>query len=237
VQTQHRVLDLGHVLHPLLRMQRVLRFAVAMLCVMLWPDVARADENRRGLQVEGMIGGSACIPGRAPCQQDAQAFDGLTKPSFATGVAIGARPFRWFMVGALYRWGMFHPDYVTADGSDYDWGGQHTVALMLRPIIPIWRFDLGFNIAPGYARQVFVREFAGDRDFSQGFAMLIGPTLDVYLTNRFFLGAEVDFIFNTQKDICVRRDGDTRCFDDGEEAAITPTHQALFGLHMGWTFF
>jgi hypothetical protein len=217
-------------------MQRALRFVVALLCVAVWPDTVRADENRRGLQVEGMIGAAACIPGRAPCRQDADAFDGFTRPSFGTGVAIGARPFRWFMIGALYRWGMFHPDYVTGDGVDYEWGGQHTVALMLRPILPIWRFDLGFNIAPGYARQVFRRELGSDRDYSQGFAMLLGPTVDVYLTDRFFLGAEADLILNTQDKICLHRGGETRCFDDGDEASLTPTHQVLFGLHLGWTF-
>jgi hypothetical protein len=204
---------------------------VALLCTFLYAGMARADENRRGLQVEGMIGGSACLPGRAPCKQDQDTFDGFTKPSFGTGVAIGFRPVRWFMIGGLYRWGMFHPDY---DGVEYSWGGQHTAALMLRPIIPIWRFDLGFNIAPGYARQVFRRDDGG-RDYSQGFAMLIGPVLDVYVTDRFFIGAEVDFIFNTQETVCRREGGDTTC-SKGPDLALTPTHQALFGLHLGWTF-
>ena len=206
------------------------------LCTFAYVATAHADENRRGLQVEGMIGGSACIPGRAPCRQDQELLDGFTKPSFGTGAAIGARPVRWFMIGALYRWGMFHPDYDGVDGDVYRWGGQHTVALMLRPILPIWRFDLGLNIAPGYARQVFRRAEGRDRDYSQGFAMLVGPTVDVYLGERFFLGAEVDFIFNTQEKVCQRRGDDTQCFDAGDTLTLTPTHQALFGLHFGWTF-
>lgn len=217
-------------------MKRAVLPAFAMLLTATFAGTAHADENRRGLQIEGMIGGSACLPGRAPCRHDGDTFDGFTKPSFGTGVSIGFRPVKWFMIGGLYRWGMFNPDYDGMD-VDYSWGGQHTAALMLRPIIPIWRFDLGVNIAPGYARQVFRRNDGG-RDYSQGFAMLVGPVLDVYLTDRFFLGAEVDFIFNTQEKVCERRGDDTTCFKvaDDDDIKLTPTHQALFGLHFGWTF-
>ncbi len=198
---------------------------------------AHADENRRGLQLEGMIGGAGCLPGRAPCRHDDAILRGGTKPSFAAGVALGARPFRWLMVGGLYRWGMFNPDYRTGDGVDYAWGGQHTVAAMIRPILPVWRFDLGLNLAPGYARQVFRRNAGRDKDYSQGFAFLGGPVVDLYLGERFFLGAEVDFIFNSQQKACEVRDGDTECFRVGDRTTLTPTHQVLFGLHLGATFF
>jgi hypothetical protein len=213
--------------------RRTLLSFSAVACSLALSSTANADENRRGLQLEGMIGGAGCIPGRAPCHQDNDVLDGKTLPSFGVGGAIGIRPVKWFMIGALYRWGMFHPGYSTGDGVDYTWGGQHTVALMLRPIIPIWRFDLGLNIAPGFGRQVFRREEGKDRDYSQGFAFLVGPVLDIFVTDNFFLGAEVDFIFNTQAKVCQRRGGDTTCFRESDQPTLTPTHQVLFGIHLG----
>jgi len=202
-----------------------------------WQTEASAVEpNRRGGQVEGMIGGAACIPGRAPCHQsDGLLFDGTTLPSFGTGVAIGARPVRWFMLGAVYRFGMFTPRYDVGDGPDYRWAGQHTIGFLMRPILPIWRFDLGFNIAPGYSRQIFKIDAGNDRDISQGFAMLIGPTFDVFLTDRFFIGGGVDFIFNTQKKVCQVRSGNSTC-GVRLERVVAPTHQVLFGFRLGGTF-
>jgi hypothetical protein len=209
--------------------------SAAIAAVLATAPEAHADENRRGLQLEGMIGGSGCLPGRTPCRQDQAVLSGGTKPSFGVGAALGARPFRWLLIGGMYRWGMFNPDYRT-DTDAYTWGGQHTIAALIRPIIPIWRFDLGLNIAPGFGRQVYRRETGRDRDYSQGFAFLTGPTVDVFLTDRFFLGAEVDFIFNTQKKVCEVRDGDKTCFQVGDRPTLAPTHQVLFGLHLGGTF-
>jgi hypothetical protein len=215
---------------------RALAGVAALGCSLALSSTANAEPNRRGLQIEGMVGGAACLPGRAPCRQENDILDGRTRPSFGIGGAIGIRPVKWFMIGALYRWGMFHPGYSTEDGVDYKWGGQHTVALMLRPIIPIWRFDLGLNIAPGFGRQVFRRDQGRDRDYSQGFAFLVGPVLDIFVTDNFFLGAEVDFVLNTQSKVCQRRGEDVTCIRKPDGPMLTPTHQVLFGLHLGGTF-
>ncbi|MBK6919333.1 MAG: hypothetical protein IPH07_18195 [Deltaproteobacteria bacterium] len=194
-----------------------------------------ADVQKRGGQIEGMIGGSGCIPGRAPCRQDGVLLQGGTRPSFGTGVALGYRPVKWFMFGGMYRYGMFNPDYRVDGDSGYRSAAQHTFAVMFRPILPIWRFDFGLNIAPGFGRQVFHLDHGRDRDLSQGFSFLTGPTVDVFLTRRFFLGAEVDFIFNTQRRVCQRR-GDTTTCSNTPERNVAPTHQVLFGLHLGGTF-
>lgn len=182
-----------------------------------------------------MIGGAACIPGRAPCHRQDPVLDGVTRPSFGTGAALGYRPVRWFLFGAIYRFGMFDPDYNATDGVDYRWGGQHTVGFLMRPILPLWRVDLGLNLAPSFARQVFRLDNGRDRDYSQGFAMLVGPTFDVFLTDNFFLGAGVDFIFNTQKRVCEVRGGSTAC-STRPVRLVAPTHQVIFGLRLGGTF-
>lgn len=195
------------------------------------------DENepdRRGFQIEGMIGGAGCIPGRAPCRYREDTFRGYTQPSLGTGVTLGWRARSWMFLGAMYRLGMFQPNYDGLE-SDFRYAAQHTAAVVIRPILPVWRFDLGLNIAPGYARQVFRRSASDDREWTQGFAMMVGPTLDVWLAEHFFLGVEVDFIFNTQRRVCSQRGGTELCAIDLERP-LAPTHQSLFGLHLGGTF-
>jgi hypothetical protein len=194
------------------------------------------DDNkpeRRGFQLEGMIGGSGCMPGQAPCRYQDDLFSGHTQPGLGVGATLGWRARKWFFLGAMYRLGTFQPNYDGPD-SNYRYAAQQTVALVLRPILPIWRFDLGLNVAPGYSRQVFRYDRSSDRDWSQGFSMMIGPTIDVFITDRFFLGAEVDFILNTQRRSCLQR-GDTEVCSNNPERQVAPTHQALFGLHLGGT--
>lgn len=193
-----------------------------------------AAVQRRGIQLEGMIGGAGCIPGRAPCRYDTQFFSGYTAPSLGLGATIGWRAAPWLMVGGMYRLGMFTPLY---DGPSprYSVAAQHTVAAFIRPILPIWRLDLGFNLAPGYGRQTFHFDRSDDRDYSQGFSILLGPTIDFWVRPRLFLGAEIDFIFNTQRRVCSQRGGADRCLISPTNQ-VAPTHQSLFGFHIGGTF-
>lgn len=225
-----------HTIHGSRRLLRATTLMATLTAAFAWAsDASAGDTQRRGLQIEGMVGGVACIPGRARCHQDSLTISGRTRPSFGTGAALGFRPVKWFMFGAIYRFGMLNPDYRVDPGSSYRWAGQHTVALMLRPIIPIWRFDFGLNIAPGYGRQVFYVDHGKDRDITQGFSLLLGPTIDAYVTRHFFVGAEVDFIFNAQKKVCQRRDGASTC-NSNPAPRVAPVHQVLFGLHLGATF-
>ena len=192
------------------------------------------EPDRRGFQIEGMIGGAGCVPGRAPCRYENEFLRGYTQPSLGTGVTLGWRARSWFFLGAMYRLGMLNPNYDGRD-PDYRYAAQHTAALVLRPILPIWRFDLGLNVAPGYSRQVYRYEGSEDRDWTQGFSMTVGPTLDIFITDQFFLGAEVDFIFSTQRRLCLQRGNSELCATDPEDLPLAPTHQALFGLHIGGT--
>lgn len=197
---------------------------------------ARADEDRRGLQIEGMVGVAGCLDGRVACHQSTEVLGGRLRPSFGTGFTAGFR-LRWLLVGGLYRWGMFNPDYSRPAELDYDWGGQHTMAALLRPILPLWRFDLGLNLAPGFSRQVFGRGLTGDRDYAQGFAFLVGPTVTFYLSEHMFIGAEAEVIFNAQRRACQRRDGANACFRVGSDTpALGPTHQIMGGIVLGATF-
>jgi hypothetical protein len=195
---------------------------------------ARPDVHRKGAQIEGLIGGSNCIPGRQQCRSDSPVLNGVTRGSVGGGVALGWRARPWILVGAMYRGGMFRPDYEIIGGRDYSSGEQHSAYAFLRPIIPVWRFDLGVNLAPGYSRQIFHLD-DGDQDYTQGFSFMVGPVVDIFVTKHFFLGFEADFIFNAHRGVCERRGDRTSCVVT-EDWHLNPVHQAIYGLHLGATF-
>jgi hypothetical protein len=200
------------------------------------PASAHPDVERSGVQFEGLIGGSNCLPGKVHCRADNPTLNGITRGSFGTGVSLGWRAASWFMLGAGYRFGLFRPDYQTVGlDADYDWGAQHTVVALARPILPIWRFDLGVNIGPGFSRQLFRFE-NGDKDFTQGFTFLTGPTVDIFVTRHVFLGFEADFIFNVHDDVCQRRGNEINCIDGRRDSDLAPVHQVIYGFHVGGTF-
>jgi hypothetical protein len=217
---------------------RTLAWLAGAAALVAIPATAEAapDVQRRGGQWEILVGGTGCIPGRADCKRDQVGVAiGTTRPSFGTGATLGWRAARFFMIGGAYRFGMFDPDYeVVETGIDYRVAYQHSAFLVLKPILPIWRFDLGLDLGPGYSRQVF-RRSALDKDFSQGFAFLIGPSIDFFITQRVFLGGKVDFILNAHREVCEERSGSRNCARS-ERRHLAPVHQVLFGFHLGGTF-
>lgn len=214
-------------------LRNVLAPALALSAVCLASARADAEPPRReGLQVEGLIGGSNCLPGRASCTPNNATLSGTTRGAVGGGALLGWRARRWMTLGVAYRGGMFRPDYELDYANNYTHGAQHSVFGVFRPTIPIWRLDLGVNVAPGYSRQIF-RYNNGDQDFTQGFAFMTGPVIDLYLTKRFFLGFEADFIFNAHKNVCNVRGNSTNCVHY-ESRYPNPVHQAVYGLHIGF---
>jgi len=191
-----------------------------------------AKVERRGGQVEGLVGMSACLPGRAGCEHpEGSSFTvGSTRPSFGGGAQIGWRAASWLMVSGAYRFAMFDPDF----NLPYNVAYQHSGFFLVRPILPLWRLDVGLDLGPGGSRQTF-RMPDGDTDFSQGFAFLVGPTADIFVTRRFFLGAKVDIILNGHRTSCQQRGVRTTC-TKMPDTQLVPVHQVLFGLHLGATF-
>jgi len=211
--------------------------------VLAAPTEARAaDVKRRGVQFEGTFGASLCIPGKGDCKS-ADTVSGKTGPSFGMGLTLGFRPLRSLMIGGAYNLGFFNPDYRDGAADVYKRAYQNSFFGVIRGIIPIWRVDIGLEIAPGWSRQVFkLRDSSGlnpvDRTFSQGFALKTAPMVDFYVTRNVFVGAKVDFIFNFHKQVCSDlANGDRLCVDRGDsdnnQASI---HQMLVGFHVGGTF-
>lgn len=213
--------------------------ALGVLLTSGYAHARRPQIHRHGGQWGAMVGGSACIPGERPCRRDGSAsggliIDGDLRPSFGTAAELGYRFNPYIFLGASYHFGMFNPDYRFSDGSDYRFGYQHSVYAMVRPILPVWRFDFGLGLGPGFSRQTF-RQNPDRKDYSQGFSWLISPTIDIFVTRRFFLGTKVDIMLNVHRDTCRRRGDDTNCRRT-EDFDLGPVHQILFGFHLGGTF-
>lgn len=222
----------------------IARLALCALAATLTFSVANAaeaaDVKRRGVQLEMLAGGSLCIPSRAGCKSTAETEEvaGRTLPSFGMGLTLGFRPLRFLMIGAAYNVGFFNADYQAATSDAFRASYQNSFFAVIRGILPIWRLDLGLEIGPGFSRQVFNTRGAVlpyDRQFSQGFALKTAPSIDLYITRRFFLGAKVDFIWNFHREVCTTSGSSRACFkkDDNDQASV---HQMIVGLHLGTNF-
>lgn len=222
-------------MHRIARRGRILLGTLLPVSLGLFPTsvAAKPDVAREGLQIEGLIGGSNCLPGRAACRSDNPRLSGVTRGAIGGGAAVGWRAWPFLFVGVMYRGGMFRPDYELVDGRRYGSGVQHSAFVVARASIPIWRFDLGLSVAPGYSHQTFRYE-GGARDYTQGFALAVGPVVDIFVARHLFVGFEADFIFNAHRRVCEVRSGSTAC-TTSRDRYPTPVHQAIYGLHVGFT--
>lgn len=225
------------------QLARLLRFAVALtpLALAAAPSVAQAARpriDRQGGQWGIMLGGSACLPGRSACRQDLDRdgvrIHGHTRPSFGTSAELGYRFNRFIFLGASYHFGLFNPDYDFIAGRPYRHAYQHSIYAMVRPTLPVWRFDFGLGLGPGFSRQVFrIRE--DQKDYSQGFSWVIAPSIDIFVTRRIFVGFKADFLLNAHRNVCRMRGSDTAC-RRSNDLDLGPVHQVLFGFRLGGTF-
>jgi len=201
----------------------------------------RPNITRRGGQFGVMLGGSACIPGQADCTRDQATgvggvtVDGKTRPSVGLGAELGYRFNKYVFAGAAYNLGFFDTSYEITGASDFRRGMQNSVFGVVRPILPVWRFDFGLGVGPGFSRQTFVRT-DGTKDYSQGFAVKIEPTIDVWVSRRIFVGAKLDLILNAHGRTCRETETQVNCDKQHYNTDLAPVHQMIFGLHLGGTF-
>jgi hypothetical protein len=201
----------------------------------------RPNLARKGGQFGVMLGGSACIPGQADCTRDQATglggvtVDGKTRPSVGLGAELGYRFNKFVFVGAAYNLGFFDTSYEITGAADFRRGMQNSVFGVVRPILPVWRFDFGLGVGPGFSRQTFVRT-DGSKDYSQGFAFKLEPTIDVWVSRRIFVGAKLDLILNAHGRTCRETETQVNCDKQHYNTDLAPVHQMIFGLHLGGTF-
>lgn len=212
----------------------------ALAFVALAPRLAEAAPNvkRRGGQFEGQFGVAACLPGRAECKSSDN-LTGKTGPSFGMGFTLGFRPIKYLLIGGAYNLGFFNPDYRDGAADVYKLAYQNSLFGVLRAILPIWRLDLGLELAPGWSRQTFKVSDSFDdasKVFSQGFALKFGPVVDFYITRRLFIGAKIDFILNFHRQVCRDFSGGSRACADKSSRDQASVNQMIAGFHIGATF-
>ncbi|MEZ4429856.1 MAG: hypothetical protein R3A51_19430 [Nannocystaceae bacterium] len=240
-------------LHRRLRPSSAIALALpAFLAALALSTEAAAAPNvkRKGGQAELTFGGSLCIPGAADCSSSTTVV-GKTGPSIGGGFMIGYRPIKQFLIGAAYNVGFFNPDYrldSAADIDRYKLAYQHSLFVVLRGILPIWRLDLGVEVGPGWSRQVFqvndvdydlptIGVATVDKEYSQGFALKTAPVVDIYITKHVFLGVKLDLIWNFHGEICYRYNGGDQRFCTSEgDLGKASVHQMIIGAHIGGTF-
>jgi hypothetical protein len=200
---------------------------------------AKPNITRKGGQWGVTLGGAICVPGQAKCSRDnvedgGVTIDGKARPSFGMGAELGYRFKPWIFAGAAYNLGFLDTTYEVSDGGRYKRGYQNSVYGIVKPILPVWRFDFGLGMGPGFSRQVFV-ERNGAKDYSQGFSWIMSPSIDIWVARRIFVGAKVDLLLNAHNKRC-REDGDSTNCTKAEQRDLAPVHQMVFGLHIGGTF-
>lgn len=209
-----------------------------MTAALAWSNAADAREPKRtGGQVELVFGGSDCIPAVGECESDGA---GGSKPSAALGIDLGWRVHKLFFVGAGYSVGWLNPTWEQNNQRLYQNAYQQGVFGVLRVYIPIWRIDIGVELSPGWSRQTFIAEADDTRDYSQGFALRPGASVDFRLGRRLFIGGRVDFLLNFHQRLCTLTEGDRDC--SGEPTMMMtgprklPVHQVIGGIHFGANF-
>jgi hypothetical protein len=220
---------------------RVLFPSLVLSAGLLAASSAQAKPNidRQGGQWGVTLGGSACIPGKAKCTRDGVddggiTVDGKTRPSFGMGAELGYRFNKWVFAGAQYNFGLFDTSYEVGGASGYKRGYQNSIYGIVKPIAAVWRFDFGLGMGPGFSRQAFTRQ-NGDKDYSQGFSWVFAPSIDIFVSNRIFIGVKADILLNAHRKTCNQVGSQTTCVKT-RDRDLAPVHQAIFGLHIGGTF-
>lgn len=214
------------------RARTFLLSAIGTTAALAWPNGADASEpKRRGPQASVVIGASDCISAAGSCGSKRT---GGTEASGAFAIDLGWRIIPYLHIGAGYSLGFFEPTWRLADSRVFTNAYQQGVFAVLRAYVPIWRIDIGLEVSPGYSRQTFVPNQRRGRDFSHGFALRPGLSLDFRILRHLFIGGRVDFILAFHDEECSRRGLRRDCSPPG--LPQTPVHQVIGGLHIGANF-
>jgi hypothetical protein len=128
--------------------------------------------------------------------------------------------------------GLFDADHQIVGADAFERAHQHTVAGLVRPILPLGIVDIGVELGPAWSRQ----EFEGiTREVSQGFAFLAGASIDVFVHERVFVGAAFDLVFNLHTSSCSNRSGPLVC--RRYASPVVPLHQVQYGARVGVALF
>lgn len=176
------------------------------------------------------LGFTNCLDGRKNANCNRGFGLGTTKGSIGFTKEIGYR-IPWFFGGLSYTLGFLRP---SRGFSDVDTAYQHSILVVLRPVLPIWRFDIGFTLAPGWSRQVSRGPNWRTRFYTQGFALGLGAVVALNITRRWRIGLRWDAISNYHGRACSSSETrETSCTDIPDNIPVAATvNQGLSGLFL-----
>jgi hypothetical protein len=200
----------------------------------------------RGAQIELLPAAAICLPSLVfKCKL---AGIGQTGPFVGGGFTLGFRAERHAMFGVSYNGAALRPDYNLPDRRYETYGHMHHVVGMFKVMLPIRRWEISTDVGAGWSYLLFPVE-GGGKVFSHGFVAKIGPAVDVYINNHFFMGLKADFLINVHGKTC--REGLTPIQLDPEVPPVDPNvcikrnapeakseqlpvHLVLPGIHFGF---
>jgi hypothetical protein len=206
---------------------------LGMTAALAWPNAASAKPERKGGQVDILVGGSGCIPARGDCKFDGEG-ETFTKSSVGLAFDIGWRAHRAFFLGAGYTVGWFTPTWQIDGSREYKNAHNQGVFAVLRAYIPIWRIDIGLELSPGWTQTTFVGAGSNTRQLSHGFALRPGLSLDFRLGKRLFVGGRLDFLLDFHSRFCTK--ANERMCGNQPTVPQLPVHQVIGGVHFGANF-
>lgn len=206
-------------------------------------DGGRENRSRRGrfadgilvgrLRREGMyssltLGFSNCLDGRNDADCNRGMGPGNVQGSVGFTKEMGYRV-PWFFGGLSYSLGFFKPNR----GLDpVDTAYQHSILAVLRPVLPLWRFDIGLTISPGWSRQVFRGANWSDRMYTQGFALGLGAVVAFNITRRWLIGLRWDSISNFHGKVCASSSSSAKTCREIPDNFPSTVNQGLSGLFL-----
>lgn len=166
------------------------------------------------------LGFTNCIDGRKNAKCNSSIGLGNVKGSVGISKEVGYRV-PWFFGGLSYSFGLLS---VNRGFEPFDTAYQHSVLVVLRPILPLWRFDIGLTIAPGWSRQVSRGPDWSQRFYTQGFAMGVGALVAFNITRRWRVGFRWDSISNFHGKACLSSASrDKSCQDISDDIPVLTT--------------
>lgn len=184
--------------------------------------------RREGMYSSLTLGFSNCLDGRNNANCDRGFGLGSTKGSVGFTKEMGYR-IPWFFGGLSYSLGFMRP----SRGFDpVDTAYQHSILVVLRPTLPIWRVDFGVNVAPGWSRQVARGSKWSDRVYTQGFALGLGVVAALNITRKWIIGMRWDAISNFHGKTCISSSNSSKVCTELPDGAPAAVNQGLTGLFL-----
>jgi hypothetical protein len=200
----------------------------------------------RGAQLELLPAAAICLPTLVfKCKL---AGIGSTGPFVGGAFTLGYRAERHAMFGVSYNGVALRPSFNLPDRNYETFGHMHHVVGMFKVMLPIHRWEISTDMGAGWSYLLLPVQ-GGGRVYSHGFVAKIGPAVDIYVNNHFFIGLRADFLLNVHGKTC--REGLTPIQLDPEVPPLDPNvcikrnapeakseqipvHLVMPGIHLGF---